>query len=40
MTTDRPYRLHFDKDVAITYISSKAGELFALEVVETFKKIV
>ncbi len=40
LTTDRPYRLHFDKDVAITYISSKAGELFDTEVVEAFKKIV
>lgn len=40
LTSDRPYRLSFDKDVAITYITSKAGELFDPEVVEAFKKIV
>ncbi|WP_297210489.1 MULTISPECIES: HD-GYP domain-containing protein [Thermodesulfovibrio] len=40
LTEDRPYRMHFDKDVAITYINAKAGELFDPEVVEAFKKII
>lgn len=40
LTSDRPHRLHFDKDVAITFITSKAGELFDSEVVEAFKKVV
>jgi len=40
LTADRPHRLHFDKDVAITYISAKSGELFDPEVVEAFKKII
>lgn len=40
LTSDRPYRLNFDKDVAITYILSKSGELFDPEVVEAFKKVV
>ncbi|MCS7203683.1 MAG: HD domain-containing protein [Thermodesulfovibrio sp.] len=40
LTSDRPYRLSFDKDVAITYIVSKAGELFDPAVVEAFKKII
>jgi HD-GYP domain-containing protein (c-di-GMP phosphodiesterase class II) len=40
LTQDRPHRLHFDKDVAITYISAKAGELFDPEVVDAFKKVI
>lgn len=40
LTSDRPHRLHFDKDVAITFITSKAGELFDPEIVEAFKKVV
>jgi HD-GYP domain-containing protein (c-di-GMP phosphodiesterase class II) len=40
LTSDRPHRMHHDKDVAITYIISKAGELFDSEIVEAFKKVV
>ncbi|ODA43253.1 HD-hydrolase domain [Thermodesulfovibrio sp. N1] len=40
LTSDRPHRMHYDKDVAITYIISKAGELFDSEVVESFKRVV
>lgn len=40
LTQDRPHRLHFDRDVAITYISAKAGELFDPEVVDAFKKVI
>jgi response regulator RpfG family c-di-GMP phosphodiesterase len=32
--------MHYDKDVAITYIISKAGELFDSEIVEAFKRVV
>lgn len=40
LTSDRPYRLTYDKDVALAYITSKAGELFDPEVVDAFKKVV
>jgi len=39
LTSDRPHRMQYDKDVAITYITSKAGELFDPEVVEAFKRV-
>lgn len=40
LTSDRPHRLHFDKDVAIAFITSKVGELFDPEIVEAFKRVV
>lgn len=40
LTKDRPYQLHLDKDIAITYIISKAGEWFDPKVVEAFKKVI
>ena len=39
LTSDRPHRMQYDKDVAITYITSKEGELFDPEVVEAFKRV-
>lgn len=38
LTKDRPYKLYFDKDVAITYITAKSGELFDPEVVNAFRQ--
>lgn len=40
LTEDRPHRLQFDKDVAVTYITAKSGELFDPKVVEAFKKVI
>ncbi len=40
LTSDRPHRLPFEKEVAISYINSKAGELFDPNIVEAFRKVI